>query len=178
MKRLQSILLLAAIVAGLFGVLAALIVFHTFMPFSLLGVVMIFSFFYIRMRSQTLRRKFEIGVKFVISMIVMMIISTWAWDAFVNGKIYDSTDGGSLDYWNVGDWVSSWDNHPIAVVHQVANGRSMEEPDEIKEGWSVTGLWCLWFLFFGISLVISILFAWMRWVPLVETFINTPPDSK
>jgi hypothetical protein len=103
------------------------------------------------------------AVKFVITMIVMTIVSTLAWDAFVNGKVYGNPDGGSLDYWFVGDWV----HHPV-TVQRIIGGRPMGEPDTIKEGWSVFGLWCLWFSFLGTSIIVSVLAASARWIPQFE----------
>jgi hypothetical protein len=105
-------------------------------------------------------QKLKIGLKFVISLVVMTIICTIVWQEFVSENLYDCTDDNMAGFLPPGDWVHSWDNHPIVSVDQVAHGRSMREPDEIKEGWSVTDLWYLWCLFFGISLIISILFAW------------------
>ena len=41
----------------------------------------------------------------------------------------------------------------------------MSEPDTIKEGWSVTSLWYLWYSFVIISLVVSTLLALVPWTP-------------
>jgi hypothetical protein len=97
---------------------------------------------------------------FVVSMFVMTIFFTWTWDAFINGKIYDCTDAGSLDYLFVGDGV----HHPVAVQH-VVSGCSMSEPDTIKQGWSIIGLWCLWFSFVTVSVVASVLVSRLGWIP-------------
>jgi hypothetical protein len=92
------------------------------------------------------------------SVMLMAFVCTWAWDAFINGKVYYCTDGGSLDFlFGVGDWV-----HNAESVAQVAP-RAMSEPDEIKTGWSISGLWCLWGGFVVVSVVISAVFAWMPW---------------
>jgi hypothetical protein len=48
----------------------------------------------------------------------------------------------------------------------------MSEPDEIKEGWSITGIWCLWSAFVFFSILISGLFARWFW-----TVTNTKADS-
>jgi hypothetical protein len=110
-------------------------------------------------------RRFVVSiVKFLISMIVVTIICTWAWDAFLNGKVYMCTDGGTGDYFFPGDWVHAHDGHPVVVVQQIVPPHDMSDPDTIKEGWSVAGLWCVWILFFGISLVGSVVFAWISWI--------------
>jgi hypothetical protein len=116
-------------------------------------------------------RRFIAGiVKFVISMIVMTIICTWTWDAFLNGKVYYCTDGGLGDYFGPGDWVHAHDGHPIVVVHQIVPAHDMSDPDTIKEGWSVTGLWCVWILFFSVSLIVSTMFAWISWIKTLDRF--------
>ena len=98
----------------------------------------------------------SVGV-FAMSMLLMAFVCVWAWDAFVNGKLYYCTDGGTMDFIFVGDWV----HHPESVAHVVP--RSMSEPDEIKAGWSISGLWCLWGGFVASSVCISTLFAAGLW---------------
>ena len=39
-------------------------------------------------------------VLFVVSFLLMIVASTMAWDAFVNGKLYYCTDGGTLDFYS------------------------------------------------------------------------------
>jgi hypothetical protein len=103
-------------------------------------------------------------VKFVAMMIIMTIICTWAWDAFLNGKVYSCTDGGTLDYLFVGNgWVHVHDGHPIVVLPKIVPPHDMSDPDTIKQGWSVAGLWCVWILFFSTSLAVSVLLAWVPW---------------
>jgi hypothetical protein len=98
----------------------------------------------------------------------MTIICELAWGTYVTGKIYCDGDE-DFGYLTPGNWVSNWDGqHPIAVVHQIPAVRQMGDPDDIIEGWSIPKLWCLWFSFFAISLVISILFAWVQWIPIVR----------
>jgi hypothetical protein len=96
-------------------------------------------------------------VAFISSLIVMVMVSTTAWDAFLNGKVYLCTDGGTLDFLCPGDWV----HHPI-TVDRIGGARSMSDPDEIKRGWSMTRLWCVWFTFVGLSVIIS---AWIALAP-------------
>ena len=71
------------------------------------------------------------SVVFIGSLLAMIIASTMDWDAFINGKLYYCTDGGTLDFLFVGDWV----HHPESVANIVP--RSMSDPDEIKAGWSI-----------------------------------------
>ena len=94
---------------------------------------------------------------FIGSLLAMIIASTMDWDAFINGKLYYCTDGGTLDFLFVGDWV----HHPESVANIVP--RSMSDPDEIKAGWSIADLWFLWISFVAISLLASALFARMLW---------------
>src|SRR5690348_12539188 len=98
--------------------------------------------------------------KFLVSLVVTAMVCSLVWDELVNGRLYDCPHGGSLDCWFVGQWV----HHPITVDH-VVEGRSMSEPDTIKAGWSITGLWLLWFSFVASSLVASLTFASVRWGP-------------
>ncbi len=109
------------------------------------------------MNSNVARAFGSIGV-FGISLFLMAFACTWAWDAFVNGKVYYCTDGGTLDFViGVEDWV----HNPESVVHVAP--RSMGEPDEIKNGWGITGLWWLWLAFVAVSIAISSFFAGVLW---------------
>jgi hypothetical protein len=92
------------------------------------------------------------------SMLITAAVCTWAWDAFVNGKLYYCTDGGTFDIWCVGDWT----HHPVPVALVVP--RSMSEPDEIKAGWTVPGLWCLWGAFVFVSALVSASSARVVWL--------------
>jgi hypothetical protein len=103
---------------------------------------------------------------FVIGLMMMSVVCTWSWDAFVSAKLYYCTDGGMLDFWCAGDWV----HHPVPVMHVVP--RSMSEPDEIKEGWSITALWFLWSAFVLISALISALFARFLWIATKNNLIQ------
>lgn len=102
--------------------------------------------------------------KFLIVLVSMTIVCTIAWQ-FVGERFYDCTDDDILGYLRPGGWVHVWDNHPIVAVHQIVHNRSMSEPDTIKEGWSVTRLWGLWFSFFAVSFFISLLLARVPWIP-------------
>lgn len=107
------------------------------------------------MRAFTIR-----AAKFGAVLLLCTIGCTALWGQFVTDQLYNCTDLGWLDFIFPGDWV----HHPVTVAGVVA-GRSMNEPDTIREGWSVAGLWCLWFSFVGLSLVISFLLARFPWIP-------------
>jgi hypothetical protein len=88
------------------------------------------------------------------------IAFTFLWERFVADTLYNCTDPGWFDYLFPGDWA----HKPVSVRH-VTGGRSMSEPDTIKEGWTMTRLWYLWFSVVGISVILSALLAWMPWIP-------------
>jgi len=89
-------------------------------------------------------------VIFILSLVMMTILCTAVWDAFINNKIYNCTDGGSWDFLDPGKWV----HNPVSVL-KVTGGRSMSEPDQIKSGWSVVGLWSVWLCLVCVSLIVS-----------------------
>jgi hypothetical protein len=95
-----------------------------------------------------------------IVMFAMMIISTIAWQVFIPGRLYDCSDDNMAGFLRPGDWI----HHPVSVPHIVLS-KTMSEPDTIKAGWSVAGLWGLWFSFVGASLVVSIALARVQWIP-------------
>ena len=92
---------------------------------------------------------------FVVSLLATTVFCTIAWEALVHFDVYDCTDPGFLDYLTPGDWVHYTGGHPVAVVQHVVHGRSMSEPDTIKQGSSIMGLWSLWFSFISASLLVS-----------------------
>jgi hypothetical protein len=104
---------------------------------------------------------FKRAAKFVIVLLAMTVACTIAWEMFVNGTLYNCTDPGFLDFLSPGDWVHF--DHGVVYVPHIVNGRSMSDPDTIKEGWSVTGLWVLWYSFVAISLFVSVLLARKTW---------------
>jgi hypothetical protein len=109
---------------------------------------------------------------FAMSMLMMGILCIWAWDAFVNGKLYYCTDGGSMDFIFVGDWV----HYPETVAH--ITPRSMSQPDEILAGWSIAKLWCLWGVFAGGSVLVSALSASAIWrVCLPQKAVDLKPAT-
>jgi hypothetical protein len=92
--------------------------------------------------------------KFVTALFLMTIVFTIVWQ-FLGQTLYDCTDDNMAGFLRPGDWV----HNPIVTVHQIVHGRSMSAADTLKEGWSVTGLWCLWSSFVLASLLISLWFA-------------------
>lgn len=107
-----------------------------------------------------MQRMLTIGV-FLTALIAMTVLNTVIWQRFVTDTLYNCTDPGWLDYLFPGSWV----HNSVVEVQVVVNGRSMSEPDTIRKGWSVAGLWCLWFSFVVVSLVVSGWFARMLWIP-------------
>jgi|ERR1043166_2708093 hypothetical protein len=95
---------------------------------------------------------------FVGSLAVTTIACAWGWETFIKNHIYNCTDDLPLDYLQPGQWV----HQPVAVQH-VTGRRSMSEPDAIKTGWSIRGLWLLWCSFVGGSVIVSLLLARLPW---------------
>lgn len=120
---------------------------------------------------------FKYVTKFILVMVMMTILCTWAWDAFLNGKVYFCTDGGAWDYWFRGDWVHAHDGHPITIVAKIIPRSDMNAPDTIKQGWGITKLWCMWFSFLSVSVLVSALLAWKRWLPILTTHDESPQPS-
>lgn len=108
------------------------------------------------------------AAKFSIALFAMTIVCTVVWQSFVTDTLYNCTDPLWLDFLSPGDWVHSHDGQPIALV-PVVTARPMNDPDTIKTGWSVTRLWYLWYSFIGISIVISVFLARIRWIPKQST---------
>jgi hypothetical protein len=101
----------------------------------------------------------KIAAKFILSLTVMTVICTLAWDV-VGEQLYDCTDPVGFDYLQPGNWVHG----DVVVVDHVIHHRSMSEPDTIKAGWSVGRLWILWFLFIVFSIVISVRLSFVTWI--------------
>ena len=98
------------------------------------------------------------AVIFVVALAATTVACTWAWEKFVKNRLYNCTDDLPLDYLQPGHWI-----HQPVAVQQVANGRSMSEPDTIRTGWSVRSLWLLWFAFVGGSVITSLMLARLSW---------------
>lgn len=98
------------------------------------------------------------AVIFVVALAVTTVACTWGWERFVKDRLYNCTDDLPLDFLRPGHWV----HQPVAVEH-VTGRRSMSEPDALKSGCSVRGLWSLWFTFVGGSVIVSLLLARLPW---------------
>jgi hypothetical protein len=120
-------------------------------------------------------RKLKTILKFAIVMFAMAIVSEIIWDEFVAQNLYDCTDSLPFGYFSPGHWVHFY--HGVVYVPHVTHDHSMSDPDSLKQGWSVTGLWCLWFLLFAISTVISCVLAYLRWTPNSTTPSSQAPES-
>jgi hypothetical protein len=116
-------------------------------------------------------RIFKSAAKFIIVMFVMTIVCTIVWQDIVTEYLYDNTDDNIMGYLHpfYGDFWIGQVGFPVVTVQHVVHGRGMSAPDEIKEGWSIPKLWCLWFSFVTVSTVISILLARIRWIPKQNT---------
>jgi hypothetical protein len=100
-------------------------------------------------------------------MFVMAIVCTIVWQDFVAEYFYDNTDENMMGFLHpffLDGWIGQG-NFPVVVVQHVVHDRSMTDPDEIKAGWSIPKLWCLWFSFVTVSGVIGILLSRVRWIP-------------
>ncbi len=125
-----------------------------------------------------MKRRLKITAKFVVVMMFMTIVCTVFWDSVVNRDLYDCTDAVGWDYLRPGDWVHDFDGRAVMTVPHVVHGRSMSEPDTIKQGWSVEKLWTLWFCFLVTSLAMSGWLARKKWLPgfaSAEDALNPPP---
>ena len=92
-------------------------------------------------------REFIIRVsKFLAALAVCAVASTLLWEQFVVGTIYHCTDPGFLDFLSPGHW-----------------GHAPQYGDTIRAGWSMTGLWWLWYSFVIGSVIVSLAFAALPW---------------
>ncbi len=101
------------------------------------------------------------AVVFLCSLLLTTILGTVLWEVFVDGTLYNNTDSAGgypfpADLALRGDW-------PLQVVDQVVRDNDMSHPDTILKGWSVTGLWCIWFGIFATSVIVSTGLAWRTW---------------
>lgn len=115
------------------------------------------------------------ATKFLAVLLCCTILSTLRWAQFVTDRLYNCTDSGGFDYLYPGQWV-----HNAIAVDQVISGRSMSEPDTIKAGWTMTGLWCLWCSFGVVSVLVSVILARIPWISTKEAGdicgYTTPPN--
>jgi hypothetical protein len=106
----------------------------------------------------------KITAKFLLTLTVMTILCTMVWQQLVADTLYHCTDAGWLDYLSPGHWV----HNPVSAAHVVPS-QSMSEPDTIKVGWSIGGLWGLWYSFVGVSMVVSLLLSRASSIPRCST---------
>ena len=102
--------------------------------------------------------------KFAAALLGMTILSTIVW-AYVGDRLYCCTDPTGFGFLSPGNWDHSFPGHPIEAVPKIDQYRSMSEGDAIKDGWTVTRLWCLWYSFLAASVLASLWLAWIRWLP-------------
>jgi hypothetical protein len=114
----------------------------------------------------------------MIAWLAMTILCTVVWQ-YTAADLYDCTDDGFPPGYLEPGWVHDLPQQPLKAVQQVIHGRSMSEPDTIKEGWSVSRLWHLWYGFFFTSLAISFLLAYLPWAPRkqLKTTENVPFEA-
>jgi hypothetical protein len=107
------------------------------------------------------------AIKFVVALLMMAIVCTIAWQEVVVEYLYDNTDDNLAGFLGpfYGDFWIGQGGFPVVSVQHVVHGRSMSDPDEIKEGWSIPKLFCLWLFFVSISVVISAMLAQIPWIP-------------
>lgn len=108
--------------------------------------------------------------KFSIVMYLMMIVCSIVWQSVVVEYLYDNTDDNLVGFMGpfFGDFWIGQGGFPIVAVKHVVHSRSMSDPDEIKEGWSIPKLFCLWLSLFAISIGLSIWLAKIPWIPNVS----------
>lgn len=115
------------------------------------------------------------AVIFGVTMAGMTILCYAAWDLCLAGKVYwnsDDMDGGG--YLNPGGWVGSSDGFPVATVKQIVPSPSMSHPDELKIGWTVRRLLCVWRFMFVLSVIVSAWLAALAWVKTVPAAKSGP----
>jgi hypothetical protein len=96
-----------------------------------------------------MRRILKSVARFAIALAVMTIVCVVVWQELVAKRLYHcSYSLGGFDFLQSGDWV---------------HGAGSPSGDTIRDGWSLTGLWCLWLSLFGISVLVSLLLALRPW---------------
>lgn len=117
------------------------------------------------------------AVIFAAVMIGMTIVCEMVWEACLGDQVYLCTDplDGYLtpDNW-VGNGEDSDDGYPIVFVDHLVDTGAMNDPDELKMGWSVGRLWYAWYSLFGLSLIVSLLVAVAPWTNLVSAARRVP----
>lgn len=115
-------------------------------------------------------RFLKVATKFYVSLFWLSIVCTVVW-CYTAGDLYDHDDGDGgvlFGFVEPGNWVDD----TVVVVPQVVHGRNWThmtgpngelDPDQIKEGWSTTRLWCLWWCFLAVDLGSSAILARISW---------------
>src|SRR5438477_6280485 len=116
-----------------------------------------------------MRRAICVSAKFFLCLIVMVVGCTVVWQYAVTDRLYNCTDSVGFDFLLPGHWT-----HQPVVVERVVAGRSMSEPDTIKRGWSIAGLWGLWGLCVATTLVVSISVGFVPWIPRQRSDLSHP----
>lgn len=107
-------------------------------------------------------------------MIALTIFSALIWQQVVAEYLYDCTDSVQGDFFRPGDWIHSPDGNPVITVRQIVHGRSLSEPDAIRQDWSKTGLWLVWLSLIGISTIASVVIARKSWLPHISMITDRP----
>lgn len=112
--------------------------------------------------------------KFLLCIVPLSLGLEVLWETQIAPHVYDCTDQVGFDYLIPGGWVHG----KIATVPHVVHGRSMSEPDTVKEGWSEPRLWMLWLACFGGSVTLSLTLARTHWIPLrLEHLLFEPQEA-
>jgi len=90
-------------------------------------------------------------ITFLILLLGGTVLSAVIWQFYFPENIYNCTDDNMCGFFRPGDWIHG----NYVAVHKVVPSLSMSEPDTIKKGWSITKLWCAWWLFIVASVAIS-----------------------
>ena len=110
-----------------------------------------------------MRIPFQAAIKFALVFYAATIIGTIVWARFVDGNLYSCSDG-ICGYPIPADLISlSAHDWPLKFVPKITASSNMNDPDTIVDGCSINLLWCLWSLFFIVSIGISIALARKPW---------------
>jgi hypothetical protein len=95
-----------------------------------------------------MRRVVLRAVKFVVALLACSVLCTFFWETVVAGTVYHCTDPGFLEFLTPGDWA-----------HGEVAGKAGHYGDTLARGWSMTGLWVLWYSLVVGSVALSAWFA-------------------
>lgn len=99
-------------------------------------------------------------LKLVIAALAVTVVTTAAWQWLVAGVLYECTDGGVVDFLYPG------------FVH--GTDGALLYGDTVRRGWTLAGIWRLWWFSVVASVALSILLACVPWLPSAQTGV---PDS-